>query len=137
MAVSRLRDKIVISGQYHLSLDGGCGIFELNLSNGKVKRILNNPDCVVPGRQGYLSAWLDLSLSPDGQKAVAIRKHRLELLDLTRATVRALGDDFVKAAWSPDGKWVAALRNRDDEWDTILMDTSNLDYAQNEATRRN
>ncbi len=116
----------MISGQYHLSLDGGCGIFEINLSDGKVRKVLDNPACLAPGSQGYFAAWLNISLSPDGQKAVAIRKHRLELLDLTRATVRALGDDFVEAAWSPDGKWIAALRNRGDEWTTVLMGTSSF-----------
>ena len=122
IAVSRHQDKIVISGINETS----CGIFELNLSQGKLKRVLDNPDCLLPGSEGYLAAWLTISLSPDGQKAVAIRKHRLELIDLTHATVRALGGGFVKAAWSPDGKWIAALQDNGSEMRTVLMDTSSF-----------
>ena len=119
IAVSRHQDKIVISGINDIS----CGLVELNLSQGKLKRVLDNPDCLLPGSEGYLAAWLTISLSPDGQKAVAIRKHRLELINLTHATVRALGGGFVKAAWSPDGRWIAALQDNGREMRTVLMDT--------------
>ena len=63
------------------------------------------PDCQ------YKSAWLSLSLSPDGRKAVGIHSGRLELIDLEHSSARLLGEGFAKAAWSPDGQWVAALEN--------------------------
>jgi WD40 repeat protein len=125
LAVSRLQDKLVFSLGHPRSGEVGCGIFELSLQDGKVRRVIENLDC-PPGLHNYLSAWLKISLSPDGRNVVAVRKHRLELIDLTQATVKVLGDGFAKAAWSPDGKWIAALEYRAQEWRTVLIDTSNF-----------
>jgi WD40 repeat protein len=125
VAVSRLQDKLVVSLGHPRLGEVGCGIFELSLHDGKVRKVLENSDC-PPGLHNYLTAWLKISLSPDGRNVVAIRKHRLELIDLTQATVRVLGDGFAKAAWSPDGKWIAALEFRAERWTTVLMDTSNF-----------
>jgi WD40 repeat protein len=125
LAVSKLQGKLALSLGQPVSGEVGCGIFELSLQDGKIRRVIENPDC-PPGLHNYLSAWLKISLSPDGRNVVAIRKRRLELIDLTQATVRVLGDGFAKAAWSPDGKWIAALEYRAEQWRTVLMDTSNF-----------
>jgi WD40 repeat protein len=125
LAVSRLQDKIVVSLGYPYFGDVGCGIFEISLQDGKVKKVVENSDC-PPGLHNYLSAWLTISLSPDGQKAVAIRKHRLELIDLKAVRVTVLGSGYQKAAWSPDGKWIAALEYSAQEWKTVLIDASSF-----------
>ncbi len=108
---------IVASGHYQHDGKKNCGIFELGLQNGIVRKALDNPDC------GYMEAWHGLSLSPDGVRAVAVRKGRLELIDLTAGTARVLGEGFLKAAWSPDGLWIAALENGGRS-KTMLLDTS-------------
>ena len=68
--------KIVVSAGY---LTGGlvseCGLYELMLSSGDVNKILSNSDCK------YASSWSSISLSPDSRRIVAVRKHRLELID--------------------------------------------------------
>ena len=96
-----------------------CGLFELTLASGKVRKILSNSDCK------YKSSWGSISLSPDGEQLVAVREHRLMLINLGTGDVRSLGDGFFATSWSPDGRWIAALeyggRSR-----TVLMDTSSF-----------
>jgi hypothetical protein len=131
IAVSQRQDKIVVSGKYEHTENVECGLFEISLLDGRVRKVLDNPECLLPGSSGYLAAWLTISLSPDGQRAVATRKSHLELINLTRATVKDLGDGFVKAAWSPDGKWIAALKDQgNDQWKTMLMDTSTFEVRR-------
>jgi WD40 repeat protein len=115
--------KIVVSAGYLNSAgfldEKSCGMYELTLETGKVRKVLSNSDCE------YLSSWGGISLSPNGEQVVAVRKRRLELVNLETAAVRSLGDGFSVAAWSPDGLWIAALeyggRSR-----TILFDASNF-----------
>ncbi len=122
IAVSR--NKIVVSAGY-LNAAGlldqkSCGIYELAFASGRTRKILSNADC------RYLSSWHSLSLSPDGEKLVAIRGRRLMLVNLATGAIRSLGDEFFNAAWSPNGKWIAALeyggRRR-----TILFETSGFE----------
>lgn len=96
-----------------------CGVFELSVPSGNVRQILQQPDCDAA------SSWAYLSLSPDGERAVATHNHRLELIDLVHGTTKPFGDGLLMATWSPDGKWVAALENGGRER-TVLMDASNF-----------
>ena len=73
--------------------------------------------------------WTYLSLSPDGERAVATHHGRVELIDIVRGTTELLDDRFFMASWSPDGKWLAAVENGE-KGRTILMDAKDL------ATRR-
>jgi len=75
----------------------------------------------VPSRD--FIEWRRLRLSPSGRQAVAIRHDQLELIDIDTRTTRLIGDGFLKASWSPDGRWIAAL-NRHGK--TVLMDTSDF-----------
>jgi hypothetical protein len=95
-------------------------MFELTLASGSMRKVLDNPDCK------YLSAWQSISLSPGGERVVAVRKGHLELVDLAAGTIRSLGDGFYKAAWSPNGLWIAALEYRG-RYRTILIDTSSFE----------
>jgi hypothetical protein len=47
------------------------------------------------------------------------------LVNLGTGDVRSLGDGFYWVAWSPDGRWIAALEY-DSRYRTILMDASNF-----------
>lgn len=116
------RTKIVVSAGYLTAglLDQkSCGMYELTLASGKVRKILSNSDCK------YKSSWRSISLSPDGEQVVAVRERRLELVNLGTGVVRSLGDGFFDTAWSPNGLWIAAHeyggRGR-----TILLGTSSF-----------
>ena len=52
------------------------------------------------------------------------REHRLELIDTETKAVPSLGDGFYDAAWSPDGRWIAALGDNGDH--TVLIDAFTL-----------
>lgn len=109
--------KVVVSAGYLTNgLVSRCGLYELMLSSGDVRQILSNPDCK------YVSSWYSISLSPDSRKIVAVRKHRLELIDTETSEVQLLGDGFNYTAWSPDGHWIAA----DNGAHTILFDATTL-----------
>ena len=93
------REPIVVSGKY----EGACGLFVIDRL-GQVRMAAQNSSC------DYVGSWVRISLSPDGNRVVGYRKPRLEIIDLINGAVRSLGDDFIAAAWSPDGKWLAAVQ---------------------------
>jgi WD40 repeat protein len=69
--------------------------------------------------------WEYVSVSPDGLRAVATQYGRVELIDIARGTAEPLDDRFFIAAWSPDGKWLAAAE-KGENGRTILMDAKDL-----------
>jgi len=69
--------------------------------------------------------WMYLSLSPDRERAAATHNGRVELIDIVHETTKPLEGEFFIAAWSPDGKWLAAVENGE-EGRTILMDAATL-----------
>lgn len=69
--------------------------------------------------------WHHVSVSPDGLRAVATQYGHVELIDITRGTAEPLDDRFFIAAWSPDGKWLAAAE-KGANGRTILMDAKDL-----------
>ncbi len=120
VAVSGREDKLVISGRRLENGGPSCGVFELNLSDGDARQIFRSQDC------DYLSAWNDLNLSPDGERALALHNRRLELLDLVTGTSRPIGPpEFRTGAWAPNGKWIAALDNSRPS-QLFLIDPNNL-----------
>ncbi len=121
MVVSKRQDKIVISGGHGRGSDAVCGIFELSLTNGNLRQVLQESNC------SYTGSWLYLTLSPDGVQAVGIREHRLGVIHLSDGATRFLGYGYDMAAWSPDGKWIAALESSGKER-TIIFDAS--DFSQ-------
>jgi len=104
MAISPRQEEAVIAGKYWNRGKVVCGVFSLDLLDRKVRQILDTDDC------DDALAWTDISVSPDLKYAVAIHGHSLELIDLTNGGLRKLGDGFMKAAWSPDGKSIAAAK---------------------------
>src|SRR5260370_32590685 len=89
-AVSNNGDRMVSLGPGHL--------VELTLPDGKIRTIS------LQGADKH--PWRHLSLSPVGERAVATRNGRVELIDVGRGITAPLGDEFFIAAWSPDGKWL-------------------------------
>lgn len=96
-----------------------CGVFRVTLPGGAVTPVIQSADC------HYKSAWLSLSLSPDGTHAIAIQNNSLQLIDIAGRAAKSLGDGFIKASWSPDGQWIAALENGA-KWRTVLFDAVRL-----------
>jgi WD40 repeat protein len=109
-------EKIVVVAGVRAKL--GCGIFEIDPFDGTVREVVFEISCQPPDA---LSHWSYLNVSPDGKLAAAYRRHKLEIIDLANGTIRQLGERFMEAAWSPDGKWLAGLEAK---WSgrTILMD---------------
>jgi hypothetical protein len=109
--------KIVVAAGY---LGGGpCGLYELAISSGRAHQILSDSDCKTR------SPWTSLSLSPDSKRMVAVRTQSLELIDTQTGAFQLLGEGFEYAAWSPDGRWIAALEYNGDH--TVLIDAVTLD----------
>jgi hypothetical protein len=106
-AVSSRQDRLVVSGNLH---NANCGVFEILLPDGKIRQVLSY-DC------HNLWDWVDLSLSPNGEQAVATvgsnidHDLHLELIDLVHGTTKSLGDEFCLGAWSPDGKWIVVRKS--------------------------
>jgi hypothetical protein len=106
-AVSAQEDKFFVSAQ--VIGDRGlrsCGIFEIRLPEETVRQVLVTPYCEA------LSAWHSLSLSPDGDRAVGIAGNQLDVIDVARGTTHTVADEVLSASWSPDGRWIAALKRR-------------------------
>jgi hypothetical protein len=118
MAISPGQEEAVIAGKHWDHAKVACGVFSLSLLDGEVRQILNADDC------DDALMWTDISVSPELKYAVAIHGHSLELIDMTNGGLRKLGDGFMKAAWSPDGKWIAAAKYSLLQANIVLFDGS-------------
>jgi hypothetical protein len=92
LAVSADQDIILISGSYWNGISVACGVFELMVKDGRIRRVLPSTDCHAG------EAWRHLSLSPDGLRAVAIHKGELESADLAHGSVKSLTQGVFQAA---------------------------------------
>src|ERR1039457_3014968 len=125
LAVSVREDKLVIAGRPRGRPAMTCGLFEISLPGKKVSRIREEPDCRVG------APWQQISLSSDGERAVANVGSDLQLIDLVHGTVKSLGSEFSKgkwssgAAWSPDGKRIAVMESAD-RGTVFLLDPNDL-----------
>lgn len=131
LAVSAKEDRLLVSGR--VKADGEavrCGVFEVRVLEGTIRQILTISHCDA------LSSWHSLSLSPKGDRAVAIgmgRDQQLAIIDIEKRTTQAIGNGFLDASWSPDGKWIAAFRRRGG---TVLIDANNLGKTRKLAESR-
>jgi hypothetical protein len=120
-AVSADESKIVVLG---FRQDSTCGIFEILLPDLRVMKLLDVAEDPAENRCQSFRWWPGLSLSPDAQQAVAVRKDgRLEVIDLARTVIRTIGSSFDAAWWSPDGHWIAAVQYGDLA-KAVLLETS-------------
>jgi len=118
MAISE-QDAVVV-GKQRKGNSFVCGIFELKLSDGGVRPVLETKDC------DDALTRTDISLSPDVKHAVAIHKRSLEIIDMANGTSRKIADGFQAAAWSPDGRWIAAALYSSLDARTTLFDAKTL-----------
>ncbi len=117
-AISMAEDKIVMP-EYDPARHT-CGIREVSLHTGAIRHLLENAGC------DERFTWHGLSLSSDGDNAIATRSGHLEIINLVHETAKPIGD-FESAAWSPDGRWIAAVRGRGK---LVLIDLTNLSHRQ-------
>jgi Tol biopolymer transport system component len=120
MAVSAHEDRIVISGLRRHNDRTDFGIFELTLPDGNSWQVLQSPN-LEPG-----SAWADLSISPNGERAVAIHKGQLQLIDVVNGVTQPIGSDFWAGAWAPNGRWIAVLAGKRSQ--LFLIDPADLSH---------
>jgi hypothetical protein len=119
----------VVSGHHREEGREKCGLFEIAVSTGVARQVLA-ADC----NDQWL--WRDLTLSPEGNRAVASygntvadpdHNYHLDLIDLAHGTTKSLAY-LDRASWSPDGKWIAAI-----EWKRkrlILLDANDLSHRR-------
>jgi hypothetical protein len=117
-AVSNDGDHILFSGADPHE-DNDLGLFELTEPEGKVRMIYRQSD------QRPQSQWMNLSLSQDDEKAVGSHDGRVELIDIAKGSAEPLDAAFFQAAWSPNGKWLAAVE-KGQRGRTIVMDAKTL-----------
>jgi len=116
IAISLRQEDAVVAGKYWNGTKVVCGVFDLNLLDGSVRQVLDTQDC-----DDALSRT-DISLSPDSKHAVAIHKRSVEIIDMATGKFRNIGDGFQAAAWSPDGRWIAAARYSSLQARMVLFD---------------
>lgn len=114
IAISGREDHILVSGVRRQNGDLR-GLFDIAAATGKVRIIMTQTEAHPR------LAWRHLSLAPNGERAVASRNGRVEVINLAKGTLEALPEGLFMATWSPDGKWLAAVENGE-YGRTLLMD---------------
>lgn len=109
LAVNLTGDRAVVSAMYIHDGTSDCGLFQLDMSDGRVERIVDN----LGGSCDFLSSWNQLSFSADGARMVgSAGKGQLGVINLREHRVERLWPGAA-AWWSPDGRWIAALSYSD------------------------
>ena len=105
LAVDATAHKAVVSAIYEHDGISDCGLFELSMPGGAVKKILDN----LSSSCDFLSSWTDLSVSGDGMRMVGTAgRGQVGVVNLSERRVEKIWPGTA-AWWSPDGKWIAAL----------------------------
>jgi hypothetical protein len=102
-AVSRREDMILFAGVRTDATSKACGVFELNIADGKLLPVLESTDCKAG------SPWRVLDFAPNGAEALISANRQVSVLDLGSSKITPLGNSVWRASYSPDGKWIAAL----------------------------
>ena len=120
IAVSSGGQRIILSGRYHPGSSAMCGLFELRPDAGKLRILARNPNCGSPS-----GPWTHLSLSPDGERVLALDRAGMKIINLATGTVEPLLGSFQAGAWSPDGRWLAVVEDEGGHR-TLVLDAKTL-----------
>jgi WD40-like Beta Propeller Repeat len=96
LAVAPHQDKILFTAAGWKG-NLGCDLFEIEPSGGDFRMLLSHFGCGVGG------------ISPDGRAILVSRDPGLAIIDLETVAAVPLGSRLRGGAWSPDGRWIAAL----------------------------
>jgi hypothetical protein len=119
LSISEHEDRMLASGRNSNGDSDACGVFEVMLKDGGIRQILSW-DCRGTGEQIHFS-----SFSSDGLRGLAIRQAQLAVIELLEGRIEYGGQNLSRAAWSPDGKWIAAMESTLEER-VIIFDASTL-----------
>lgn len=112
-------ERILVSGIANRRGKIECGVFELDPDGGEFRQLLDGkfPDCggfISPDGERVL-ALLRLETPANSQPGEVVThiqvKNQLRVLDLRTRAEQIIGDGISWAAWSPDGRWIAATLN--------------------------
>ncbi len=109
--------KIFVSGFAKTRGTLECGIFEIDPISATFKKLFTGP---FPDCGG--------AISPDGNRVLRSLREEGNLLkvqDLQTGAVQPIGRDMTGPSWSPDGRWIAAIRNVSGSSDVVLIDAAN------------
>lgn len=100
-----------------------CGVFEIDAGSETFRPLFIGrfPDCGG-------------DISPDGKYVLNSSRAEGNLLtvrDLDTGAVRPVGRNMTGATWSPDGRWIAAIRHVSGSSDVILIDAANISRRKN------
>lgn len=126
LALSGDGQTVIVSGRYNLAGASFCGLLEVRLKPPSRRALAQNTACQQQGDplNAALSVWSNLSLSADGQRLLVHNNSGLSIVSVANGSITSLGD-FAAGAWSPDGKWLAAVE-ASGRRSTILMDAASL-----------
>ena len=98
---------------------GECGVFEINPNTGIFRTLRSGvfPDC--GGAAG--------PVSPDGIRVlhtVEANAGRLTVLNLQTSEIHGVGGTMTSASWSPDGRWIAAIKGKSRISSIVLFDAA-------------
>jgi hypothetical protein len=93
---------VLISGLYRVGSRFSCGIFEVQLSSGVVRQLLEAGTCRIA------SIFTSVTTAPN-ELAVGLFEQKFWALDFRSGVRKLLIDAYTAAAYSPDGKWIAIV----------------------------
>lgn len=120
LAVTPRGDRIFVAGTGWMG-KVGCDLFAIDTAGKNMRLVVPNFGCKVGG------------VSPDGDKMLVPRGAGLDVVDIATGAGVPLGNGFWKGDWSPNGRWIAALRTdpgipaaRSRLSKTVLIDANDL-----------
>ena len=123
LVVLRPSGRILVSGSAKIGDAVECGVFEIDAGSETFRPLFIGrfPDCGG-------------DISPDGKYVLNSSRAEGNLLtvrDLDTGAVRPVGRNMTGATWSPDGRWIAAIRHVSGSSDVILIDAANISRRKN------
>jgi WD40 repeat protein len=115
---------VLVAGSYWNHTKLVCGVFLIHLQSGDVTQIIRANDCEDAFKR------TDISLSPNTDRAVAIFRGSLELIDTLTGTSKTLGVGYEKVSWSPDGQWVAAAVQPQRKQSIVLYESKSFSQVR-------
>jgi hypothetical protein len=107
---------LLVSGWSKMLGRGECGTYGIDPKTGQSEAVLIGvyPEC--GGGAG--------PPAPDGGKVLGYSNKQLRVTDLKTRSFQPIGPGNI-GAWSPDGKWIAAILGQSGTRELILVDASN------------